>query len=56
MDKGFTFKKDEIGIYFQNFYGDDSWFLFELYSFEKQNKSDLKKLRNLMDKLSAYSF
>ena len=54
--EAFIFKKDEIEIYFQNFYGDDSWFSFELYPFEKQNKSDLKKLKNLMDQLSSYSF
>lgn len=52
--EAFIFKKDEIEIYFQNFYGNDSWFSFELYPFEKQNKSDLEKLRKLMDQLGLY--
>lgn len=41
--EAFIFEKDEIEIYFQNFYGDYSWFSFELYPFDKQNKSDLEK-------------
>lgn len=47
--QSFTFTKDGIQIYFENFYLKDSYFSFELFPLGNDDGYDLKKLKSKVD-------
>lgn len=52
--QAFSFKKDNLKIYFEHFYDPDEFFSFELLPRLNNSSDDLSKLENLIKKLSVF--